>query len=68
MTCVILAPDLERISSEGGLDSAVDNIIRKINSMGIGWMFFLKIIYFFSKLDMVARSATFLIGKQMKFW
>ena len=47
MTCVILAPDLERISSEGGLDSAVDNIIRKINSMGIGWMFFLKIIYFF---------------------
>ena len=25
---MILAPDLERISSEGGLDSAVDNIIR----------------------------------------
>ena len=28
--CVIMAPDLEKIKAEGGLDSAVDSIIRNL--------------------------------------
>jgi len=39
VNCVILATDLEKISTEGGLDTAVDNIIRLCREQGVPVVF-----------------------------